>query len=140
MDWRASALGCMLAYGISTYCFAKANPVHGAKVASLMQVVGYVILLTALGFGRDDLRRITRESLVFGALGAALAVCGTYLVFGAISSAPKQSAVIEAISSAFPVIAALMIHFLIRPMAAMEWFGIVIITCGVVVLNLAAPP
>lgn len=136
MGWRNAALCTMVMYGFWMFFASKSTPVYGAKVSCFMQMMGYVVLLAVMGFGRADIAKITRPALMYGVIATALAVGGTYALFYAVGIAPKQAAVITVIAEGYPLITALLIHFMVQPLLPRQWVGIFLMVGGMVLVNL----
>lgn len=126
----------MVAYGIAMFFVSKANRVHGGEVACFLQMMGYAVLLMVLGFGRTELARVTRLSLVFGAAAAILLVIGTLIMFRAIAHTPEKTALISIVSEGWPLITAILIQLTGTPLRWQQWLGASFIAGGMTLVTL----
>ena len=137
MDWRLAATLCAVMYGVGTFFLAKATHVHGPKIASLMQVVCYIVLLAVMRLSVSDLQRVTRESFTYGMAAASLFVAGSYLIFMGSSLFPAKTSLIEALVTTGLLLSTLLIHNMIGAMSPWQWTGIVLVTAGAVIIQLS---
>jgi hypothetical protein len=129
---------CAGSYAVGTVCVAKATPIHGPKIAALLQIVGYTVLLVVTRFGMADIRRATVVSLSFGLVACAMFVVGSYLYFMGVEVAPEKTVLIEALATTGMILAGLVIHFTIGKMNAYEWAGIVGVVISVMLIQYGA--
>jgi len=135
-DWRVASFITTVAYGLAMFFVAKGTRVHGGLVGCFLQMAGYAVLLTVMGFGRADLARITPVSLAWGGAAAALLCGGTYLLFHLTAVHPEKTALVYVISEGWPIITALIIHFAGTPLSLRQWGGVLLVVAGMVLVSL----
>jgi drug/metabolite transporter (DMT)-like permease len=135
--WFFGALVISLCYGVSTVLLSKSSPIHGANVQAFFSIVGYSVLLAAVGFGRADFARITTSSFVYGAIAALLMMTGTYLFYVVIGRYEEQTALIDAVAATYPLVTAVLLHVFVRHMTGLQWLCIFVIVAGIIGLAMA---